>query len=309
MMSDERRPLVGKRVGIFGRGGCGKSTLTVLLAKGLAHRGHRVCVLDADSTNIGLFQALGLDVSPAPLIDHFGGMIFSGGRVTCPVDDPTPLMGARITLEDLPSKFRSRTPEGVTLLTVGKMGNRGTEGGCDGPLGKIARDLRLEARGVPPVTLVDFKAGLEDTARGIITGLDMAIVVVDPTGPAIEMAVNMKTMVEQIRGGGLPATNHLDNPELVEVANQSFRQARIQCVSFVLNKVKRKEIEDHLRDRLSDWGITPIGVLHEDPGISVSWLRGNPLDVRRVENEVVGIIEGLEAKALETLTGAISKKG
>jgi hypothetical protein len=46
-------------------------------------------VLDADSTNIGLAQALGIEQPPAPLLDYFGG-----GAVTYPMDDPVPLIGA-----------------------------------------------------------------------------------------------------------------------------------------------------------------------------------------------------------------------
>jgi Mrp family chromosome partitioning ATPase len=49
-MNTEDKPLAGQRIGIFGRGGSGKSTCTVLLAKALAQAGYAVCVVDADST-------------------------------------------------------------------------------------------------------------------------------------------------------------------------------------------------------------------------------------------------------------------
>jgi CO dehydrogenase nickel-insertion accessory protein CooC1 len=52
------RRLRGLRVGIVGKGGAGKSTLTVLLARRLRSRGDDVFVLDADSTNEGLGEAL-----------------------------------------------------------------------------------------------------------------------------------------------------------------------------------------------------------------------------------------------------------
>jgi hypothetical protein len=90
-------PLQGCRLGIFGKGGSGKSTLAVLLARALNARGYEACILDADSTNVGLHQALGVPWPPRPLIEHFGGMVFSGGNVTCPVDDPTPLPGACVS--------------------------------------------------------------------------------------------------------------------------------------------------------------------------------------------------------------------
>jgi energy-coupling factor transporter ATP-binding protein EcfA2 len=60
-MVPEDKPLTGQRIGLFGRGGSGKSTCTVLLAKALARAGYAVCVVDADSTNEGLPQALGAD--------------------------------------------------------------------------------------------------------------------------------------------------------------------------------------------------------------------------------------------------------
>jgi MinD-like ATPase involved in chromosome partitioning or flagellar assembly len=48
------RPLSGLRIGVFGKGGAGKSTVAVLLARALRARGYSVLVLDADSTNVGL---------------------------------------------------------------------------------------------------------------------------------------------------------------------------------------------------------------------------------------------------------------
>jgi len=41
--------LNGCRIGLFGRGGSGKSTCTVMLARALKQAGYPVCVLDADS--------------------------------------------------------------------------------------------------------------------------------------------------------------------------------------------------------------------------------------------------------------------
>jgi len=56
--------LSGKRIGVFGKGGSGKSTTVVLLAHGLLTCGYEVCILDADSTNLGLSSILGMDQPP-----------------------------------------------------------------------------------------------------------------------------------------------------------------------------------------------------------------------------------------------------
>ena len=76
------RILSGKRIGIFGKGGSGKSTATVLLARVMRDLGYEICILDADSTNMGLPLALGIGQAPVPFMNYFGGMVFSGGSVT-----------------------------------------------------------------------------------------------------------------------------------------------------------------------------------------------------------------------------------
>jgi len=304
----KRSILAGTRIGVFGKGGSGKSTAVVLLAKGLSDCGYEVCVLDADSTNIGLPFALGINQSPQPLIEYFGGMIFSGGRVTCPVDDPTRLPGSEIYLDELPSKYHRQSPDGINLLVAGKIGDQGPGAGCDGPVSKIARDLSVIEHGKAPVTLVDFKAGFEDTARGVITGLDWAVVIVDPTIAAIEMAENMRDTVDQIKNGGLPATQHIDNLALVEIANQIFSQASIKGTIFVLNKISDRETEYYLKERLAERGIHPNGVIHEHPSISLSWLKGRPLYIPEAHNDILQIIIELET-AENTYSASNEKQG
>lgn len=287
--------LKDKRIGIFGKGGAGKSTFVVLLAKGLSDCGYEVCVLDADSTNVGLHQAMGLDESPAPLMEYYGGTVFSGGAVTCPVDDPTSLPEADVFLNELPQKYHVENQEGISLLVAGKIGGQGPGAGCDGPVSKIARDLKIHRRGKQLVTLVDFKAGIEDSARGVITGLDWAIVVVDPTNASIQMAVDMTHMVDQIRAGVLPATGHLEDPKLVEAANRVFREANVKGVLCVLNRVEDKEMEKYMRRRLKEKEVEPIGAIHEDTSIARSWLEGTPLDGTTARKDTQSVIRELEA--------------
>jgi CO dehydrogenase nickel-insertion accessory protein CooC1 len=220
-------------------------------------------------------------------------MVFSGGTVTCPVDDPTPLQDAEIHCEELPPQYYAFNKDGIVLMIAGKIGARGPGAGCDGPISKIARDIILHRKDQEPVTLIDFKAGFEDSARGAVTSLDWAIVVIDPTTASVEMAVNMRDMVHQIKANTLPATEHLENPELVALANRIFIDAKIKDAFFVLNKVQNAEIEDYLREQLLEKGITPLGVIHDDPTISVAWLKGKPLKAEIVMGEVHMILDKL----------------
>jgi CO dehydrogenase nickel-insertion accessory protein CooC1 len=289
--------LMGKRIGVLGKGGSGKSTVVVLLAHALRGHGYEVCVLDADSTNVGLHRALGLNGPPRSLLDYFGGMIFRGGSVTCPVDDPTPLQGAEISLVQLTDEYIGRNREGIDLLAAGKISDQGPGAGCDGPISKIARDLRIRSNGGAPVMLIDFKAGFEDAARGAVTTLDWALAVVDPTTAAMQVAVHLKEMIERIKAGELPATSHLESLKLVEMANRIFREALIKDVLVILNRIPAKETEEYMKSYLGLGEVEPIGILHEYPSIAVSWLKGTTLDWTDAKEEVEGIVERLETIA------------
>jgi CO dehydrogenase maturation factor len=287
--------LADKRIGIFGKGGSGKSTAVVLLARYLQHLGYRVCVLDADSTNTGISLALGIADAPASLIEHFGGMIFQGGRVTCPVDDPARLPDSEIHLDELSPKFYRQNQDGIILLVAGKIGDQGPGAGCDGPVSKIARDIRINNKTRSLVTLVDFKAGFEDTARGVITGIDWAIMIIDPTISSIEMAENMRDAVDQIKNGELPATQHLKSRKQVKTANDIYYQANIKGVLFVLNKIDDSTIERYLERKLNGKGIHLNGVIHRYPSIPISWLKGTKLDVPEAKDDLFKIVEELES--------------
>jgi CO dehydrogenase nickel-insertion accessory protein CooC1 len=231
-------------------------------------------------------------------------MVFSGGFVTCPVDDPTLLVGAHISVDELPEAYQETTPAGIHLFVAGKMGDKGPGAGCDGPIAKIARDFRPGYANKTPVTLVDYKAGFEDSARGNIVSLDWIIVVVDPTSAAIQMAINMRDMVVQLKAGRLPATAYLEHPDLVELVNQLYREARVKGVLFILNRVRDEETERYIRDKLAEHGIKPIGTIHDDPSLSIAWLKGKPLTKTTNNHEVERIVEELEKaeERMETRT-------
>lgn len=294
----DRHPLAELRIGVLGKGGSGKSTLVVLLARALVKRGYEVVVLDADSTNVGLDRALGIEDPPRPLLEYFGGSVFSGGAVTCPVDDPTALSMPIVDLAALPNAYARRSPEGVWLLVAGKLAELGAGAGCDGPIAKITRDLDVRASG-PLVLLVDLKAGIEDSARGVLVRLDLAVAVVDPTVAAVHMAVGLTHLVDEIHAGALPATRHLADPTLVALANRLYVEARIRDVLVVLNRIGDRETEPTLRRALEAEAVRVSGVVHEDPGLTHAWLVGAAIDGRAVEPEIERIVDRLETSATE----------
>jgi CO dehydrogenase maturation factor len=298
--ADIQKSLAGQKIGVLGKGGAGKSTAVVLLARALVRNGYTVCVVDADSTNMGLHQAFGIEQPPASLIEYFGGMIFGGGRVTCPVDDPTRLPGAEFMLQEMPSEYVAQAERHLYLLTAGKLAQWGAGAGCDGPISKIARDISVRMDDEPLVTLIDFKAGFEDSARGVITGLDWLIVVVDPTQASLALASDVRNMVAGIQSGQLPATSHLEDPELVALANQLFREARVRGVSFLLSRIPDEKTEAFVKDKLATHEIEPIGTIYEDPIIAEAWLTGSSLPFPPTRSRFDRIIRELEEVARDS---------
>lgn len=79
------------------------------------------------------------------------------------------------------------------------------------------------------------------------------------------------------------------------MANKLFTNARIKGALFLLNKIRKSDTENYLRTKLAERGIEPGGVIHEDPAISISWLKGTPLNVQKSQGDILGFIEELEA--------------
>jgi CO dehydrogenase nickel-insertion accessory protein CooC1 len=130
---------------------------------------------------------------------------------------------------------------------------------------------------------VDFKAGFEDSARGVLTSIDWAIAVVDPTVASVRLATHLARIVQLMRQGVPPATRHLERTDLVDLAVRQFRDASIKGVVAVLNRVSDPETERLLRSALAPAGPPVIGSLGEDSALQTSWLRGQRLDAADLE--------------------------
>ena len=231
---------------VCGKGGSGKSTVSTLLAKGLAQQSRRVLLVDVDESNIGLYRMLGLEM-PVPLMDHFGGKKGFQERIKSAgigLGGSVPLFPEQMTFDRLPDECVSTT-DGIHAVSVGKIHHFGE--GCACPMGRLFRmlfaSLILETR---DCIVVDTSAGVEHFGRSLDSQCDHAVCVVDPSFESVNLAGNVKAFTEEIR---MP-------------------------VSFVLNKVQ-PEIEADLSAAL---GNIPIAAkLAEDRDIFLNTLKGDAL--------------------------------
>ena len=169
-----------KKISVCGKGGCGKSTVVVLMAKKMRARGYRVIVVDSDESNTGLAQMLGFENRPTPLLELVGGKknVF---RTFSDEAEPSSSILAQeeIRTADLPPPYIVGA-DGLRLACIGKI-LQSLEG-CACPMGALSREflgrLSLEEN---EIALVDMEAGIEHFGRGVETRVDGLLIVVDPS--------------------------------------------------------------------------------------------------------------------------------
>jgi CO dehydrogenase maturation factor len=231
-------------------------------------------VLDGDASNpeglVRLLFGVGVRNEPKPLIEFFGGT----ERVTCPVDDPSPL--TRIgELDPVPAKPISLSTEigpeyslargNLRLLQAGKIETYGQ--GCDGPIEKVVRDFMLED---DVVSLIDEKAGVEHFGRRIPDRMDIILGVLDCTRESVSIARRIH---------GFATEMGTDN------------------AWFVLNKVESQEMSDRMMDLLGELSDKVIGTVPYITDLVKAALSGHPIDEHLAAKHVDPIVQRLEAIA------------
>lgn len=173
------------KIGVVGKGGTGKTTLSGLIARACADRGQRVVAIDTDSNpNLGL--SLGLDesaVATAPLLPR--QLVVGEGGGMSP--------------GDLLAGYGLATPAGVTLLHAMRVDEAGA--GCTCSSHASVRSLlaaTLEEHA--DVTLVDMEAGLEHLSRsgGTLAHVDVMLVVMEPTHKSLLTAARTIALAEEL---------------------------------------------------------------------------------------------------------------
>ncbi|MDO4322628.1 MAG: P-loop NTPase [Lachnospiraceae bacterium] len=102
------------KIMVCGKGGCGKSTITSMLAFALQKRVKNVLVIDADESNYGLYRQLGAEL-PKVFTGCFGGR---AGIMKQPKTKPGgSFLKEEISIDSIPKDYISES-EGVKLMTM-----------------------------------------------------------------------------------------------------------------------------------------------------------------------------------------------
>lgn len=261
-----------QKISVCGKGGSGKSVLVRLLASGLQARRQRVLVVDADESNTGLHRMLGFTDPPKPLIDMMGGKqkleeeivaeIMAGGS-----EETMELMKEKteMVVAEIPPEYIFETEDGIKLVNVGKI-LMALEG-CACPMGIVSRSFLKKLRLEPDeIALIDLEAGVEHFGRGVETSTDCVLVVVEPSIDSLDIAVKISEMAADIN---------------------------IADVWVVLNKITSEQIENKLKENLSQKNVTVIGSIHQNQEIFESCLEGRPIRGQVATEDVDRILDFL----------------
>ncbi len=209
------------KLGIVGKGGVGKTTVSALLASAYAEAGLRVVAIDTDSNpNLGLSLGLSLaEVDAVPVLPR-SLLVGSAGDTT-----------AGELIED----YGRPTPVGATLLSAIRVTEAGAGCTCSGHA--TVRSLLSEALAeAADVTLVDMEAGLEHLSRagGTLAYADVLLVVMEPSRKSVLTAARTVALADEL---GIPRTYGLGNkarlPEDAEFFSEACKEYEVPLIGVV----------------------------------------------------------------------------
>lgn len=185
------------KIMVCGKGGSGKTVISILMAKALSER-FKAYIVDSDESNSLL--PIFLDVNPPrPLVEYVGGKKEEEDFERMKPDILKALSTAKggIKLSSLPSEYIATSREGVGLVIIGKVREYGE--GCACPFSILTKillgNLSLE-RG--EVVVIDTDAGVEHVGRSVEEVSDGVLAVVDPTAESLELALMLKKVADAL---------------------------------------------------------------------------------------------------------------
>jgi CO dehydrogenase maturation factor len=247
------------KISVCGKGGSGKSTLVSLLSIEALKRDHSVLVIDSDESNSTLFRMLGFEKPPVPLMELIGGKSVLKEKMI----QNNVLSETRISTGDIPDQYLQRR-DGLMLISIGKILH--SLEGCACPMGALSREFLKKLHLVEnEISIMDMEAGIEHFGRGVDTGIDSVLVVVEPSLESLVLAERIKGLTEGIE----------------------------KDLRAVLNKIDSDILASRLRRELETRGIDVIGIIPNDPMIFEACLEGQALRTGEASSAAGKVLEGL----------------
>ncbi len=239
------------KIAVTGKGGVGKTTLSSLLSLHFANEGKRVIAIDADPDS-NLASALGFnnigDIVP---ISEMEALIEE--RTGAKPGTSGSFFKLNPKVDDLPEKLWLERGN-LRLMVMGTVKKGG--GGCVCPESTLLKALITHMMFYrDDIIIMDMEAGIEHLGRGTAASMDMFIVVIEPGVRSIETAYHIKKLAAEIG---------------------------VKKISVVGSKIRKKEDEDFIRDKIRD--IKILGFMPYDEKLIDSDMKGGAVNFSHPEN-------------------------
>lgn len=181
---------MGLKIAVAGKGGSGKTTVSVLLSKILSDDGQKVLLVDLDS-DPNLANALGVSSGSALPLVRRADLI---AERTGSTGEPGGMFILNPKVSDIAATHALKCPGGVSLLPIGTIESAGE--GCFCPQTAFVRALvRRLVLAKDESVILDLEAGLEAFGRAAVEGLDLLLIIVEAGMRSVETAKRILAMV------------------------------------------------------------------------------------------------------------------
>lgn len=229
-----------KTIALAGKGGTGKTTVGALIIKSLVrHVDGAVLAIDADpSTNLHLALGLSMPLTVGEIREGMTDPAMSGS------------LGVTISRQDfLTREVHMALEEGerIDLLAMGRPEGQG----CYCAVNHLLRQVVDELEGGYDYVVIDNEAGMEHISRRTTKGVDLLLIVTDPTVRGVRAAASIAELAGEV-------------------------DVEVRRMGLIVNRVQG-DLPEPLRDAIEELGVEVLSMIPADPRINEADAMGESL--------------------------------
>ncbi|MCQ2508917.1 MAG: AAA family ATPase [Lachnospiraceae bacterium] len=221
---------MAKVIAVAGKGGVGKTTLTGLLIQYLGETGKGpILAVDADA-NSNLNEVLGVEVEKT-----LGDVREEIARAEMMTNSPIPPGMSKADYAEIQFTRALIEDDDFDLLVMGR-----TQGkGCYCFVNGLLQSQIQRLQGGYPYIIVDNEAGMEHISRGVLPGMEMAILVSDCSRRGVQAAGRIKELIAEC-------------------------DMHPKKIGLIINRAPNGQINDGTREEIEKQGLDLLGIVPQD---------------------------------------------